>query len=308
LKFNKLCSLVVGFTLSWLMLSGFKGSPLPSFHQGFATSASGSAHPKTWNGLIHASMSSFGPTGTTLRDVTRFGHNGTFSQMGPEDWAVQAGDGFFPSGHVLNFPSDNDRVLHTGYIPAAGAERRTTIMWMNPTATGNLYFLNWGTSGSGTRHSQRFSGATSLRIEIGSGGDTSSLAATLNEWNFVGLTFDGTDLSGFTHYLNGASDAATGTNTINTGTGVGLTIGSSTLNNGDFTGAIAMVLIYNRELTAKEMLFHYMTPGAPFHLSSPTVGFVAAAAAAVAPKRTIMGTGTKIIERRNYSCGDIYCY
>ena len=73
-------------------------------------------------------------------------------------------------------------------------------------------------------------------------------------------------------------------------------------------GRIDDMRIYNRALTDAEIRLDYDHPFNIFQLRDPVVGFVAAVAPAAVPFRTLMGVGTKIIEKDKYPCDEAYCY
>ena len=51
----------------------------PSYKQGYARSAAEAANPGLWKGLVFAGMTSLGPTGLTLRDISGRKNHGTLT-------------------------------------------------------------------------------------------------------------------------------------------------------------------------------------------------------------------------------------
>lgn len=71
---------------------------MPSWKQGFARNAAGSANPGLWRGLVASWMASLGPTGATLHDISGRHNNGTL--VGPT-WTPGSLDFNGSSDYVL---------------------------------------------------------------------------------------------------------------------------------------------------------------------------------------------------------------
>jgi len=85
---------------------------------------------------------------------------------------------------------------------------------------------------------------------------------TLNTWNFFTGTYDGTKI---TAYRNGIQKGQYSISQTNSGNIV--TIGADTVNTRYFNGNIALTQIYNRALTATEVLQNYNAQKSRFGLS-----------------------------------------
>ena len=82
------------------------GRPQPTYQQGFARSASESAYPSLWKGLVGAWAMGLGPTGiATLRDVSGNQNHGTIKgSMTSTDSVVSDGR------YALDFDGTDDGI------------------------------------------------------------------------------------------------------------------------------------------------------------------------------------------------------
>jgi len=348
MKFNKLTRFIAAGFFLWAALaysvasipSGFQG-PNPSYHQGFARSASESAYPESRKGLIGAWTPELGVSGFTLHDASGFSRNGVISAT--TTWTVGANRK--SPGYVLDYDggaSGDFTDLGTGLDNNGEI---TVVLWVNPDAvTGDTDHIisNIDTSLSFADYSLEIN-RTAGRLSVlwdAAVIVTGNVALSAGTWYHVafiraGTTSDWTGLIYVDGVLDNSATSATNPNAINETTAIGRA-GSSASSSFTFNGQVGSVLMYDRALNAGEIKFHYQTSLAPFILRPRH--FVRAPAAAppsTTPFRTLMGTGTKIIEkfdwrdhlkdtggvidapsgvewekfeRRAYPCGDTYCY
>ena len=83
----------------------------PSYKAGYAKSASESAYPELWDGLVGSWMPSFGATGGTLLDVSGKRNGGTLTNMELDsDWVVSE------KGIAINFDGTNEYIDDIGGV------------------------------------------------------------------------------------------------------------------------------------------------------------------------------------------------
>lgn len=197
--------------------------------------------------------------GMTWRDLMGQNH-GTLTNMttaGTSGWGSTTRPGGFGE---MRFDGTDDRIdFGIGKTPT-GALPFTTLIWVNPGAFG---VGNYGTSiswGLGVAASAVIfaldgsGGAGAMRF--GRYGDDfiiTSNKLTVNAWNHVALTYDGVSI---VSYINSVADN-TASRTLITGTS-GMRIGDLvTVGTQPFIGKIDSASIYNRALSAAEILALY---------------------------------------------------
>ncbi len=195
-------------------------------------------------------------TGTSLVDRSGRGHTGTISGAA---WSAQ---GKF--GGALSFDGVNDWVtvsdtaaldLTTGMtleawvLPSSLTTWRTVLM---KERTGGLSYALYG-SGDTSR--------ASGYVRVGSDIDvTAPSALALNTWSHLAVTYDGTTERLFVNGVQVATRAASGAITTSTGA---LRIGGNSIWTEFFQGRIDEIRIYNRALTAAEIVADMAAPITP---------------------------------------------
>jgi hypothetical protein len=240
-----------------------KKNSVPSYKAGYAKSASESAHPNLWDGLVGAWMPSLGVTGDTLRDVSGNGNHGTLTNMdAATDWVATS------KGLALDFDGVNDYVESQDSIDAMGSSPRTlsssfeirstanqTIAGFgNPSASQWFYILifqgKWYFSG----YANDFSIATPL--------------PTLGK-HHLAVSYDSSDVRFYLDNLLIAQFAKT----LNTQAGV-LRIGlRAGFNDFPLNGQVDSVYFHNRALSPQEIKQIYVDSLAPFRKKTLTVGY-----------------------------------
>jgi len=201
------------------------------------------------NGLIlvldAADKNSYSGSGTSWTDLS--GNNNT--------GALTNGPTFNSSnGGNITFDGINQCVVVNSNASILSTTAYTKIAWFYPTnfATGNN-IIGGGNSG---QHTMWLAGGN--KLNAGHNGSWSTIVSnttlSLNNWYFGAVTFNTT--TGWVLYLNGVSESTNASTTTFTGNGEILLAAYGTGTN-VFTGRIACGLVYNRVLTATEILKNY---------------------------------------------------
>jgi hypothetical protein len=251
----------------------------PSYKSGYAKSASESASPHLWDGLVGAWMPSLGVTGNSLRDVSGNGNHGTLTNMdAATDWVATS------KGVALDFDRTTNYVTTTfrtnygntfGYsvwykssstanqnlIGSYQAGRSTFALDINLTQATNSpavgfisCFAQFGTS----RH--RFSNTSALSL---SDGKWHHISAFVRSGSYASLFFDGKQVPIAVYQANSGSfrepalDIWLGAPNIN-----GSTNGAGLL------GSLGHAAVYDRILSPQEIQELYVDSLAPFRQKS----------------------------------------
>lgn len=246
----------------------------PSFKQGFARSGGEALHPECFRGLVGAWAPSLsGPTGTTMFDVSSRRNHGTLTNMAPAtDWTISS-NARLP-GYALDFDGADDYVAVGNGNSLNDLMTVTYVAWIFPYSegennTGMVFFRRpssgfWMTSTNTITFNIQYSGT-----DVGRQVTNNSI--TLNQWNYVAATWDGSiNSTGIKIYINGSeqgyqsSSNATGTYTSDAS--ITKKIGNNNPLTFTFDGQIGNILIYKRSLTPAEIKFLYENPIAPFQM------------------------------------------
>jgi hypothetical protein len=190
--------------------------------------------------------SSFNNTGTTWTDLSGNGNNGTLTN-GPTYSSANGGS--------IVFDGTNDYVVVNNNASILSSTAYTKIAWFYPTsfATGNNII-----SGTSANSQHAFWLQGSNRLYSGHNGSWSTVLSTttlfLNTWYYGAVTFNTT--TGWNLYLNGALENTNASTTTFSGDGR-IQIGAFDPGSNVFTGRIAQASVYNRALTAAEVLQNY---------------------------------------------------
>jgi hypothetical protein len=189
--------------------------------------------------------SSFNNTGTTWYDLTVYGNNGTL--IGGPTYS-SANNGILTFNNVSTYATVNSNasiLSNTAY---------TKISWFNTnslSAANNI--ISGGVSG---QHAFWLGSTNTLRAGHNSIWDTvvSSTTLSTNTWYCGAVTFNTT--TGWVLYLNGSVVDTDVSTTTFTGNGE-ILICAFTLGGNLFSGSIATASVYNRVLSASEILQNY---------------------------------------------------
>jgi hypothetical protein len=209
--------------------------------------------PPAANGPV-ASYSFDAGSGTTLADRSGRGHDGVISGA---TWSASG-----HTGGALSFDGVNDWVTVADHADLDLTNGLTLEAWVNPsTASGWRTILmkelttrmSYGMYGSGTpnRPSGYFDiGGAEVNV-------TGTAAPTANTWVHVAVTYDGSTLRLYVNGTQVATRAQAGSITASSGP---LRIGGNAIWGEYYAGRIDDVRIYNRALTAAEIVVDRNTP------------------------------------------------
>ena len=202
--------------------------------------------------LDAANSKSYPGTGTTWGDLSGNGNNGTLVNSPTYSSA---------NGGTFNFDETNDYVLvnNTAILPTAAY---TKIAVFRPeSSTSNII-----SGGSDGQHAF-WMGGTSTTLQAGHNGNwdtvTYSPGDMLNQWWIGAVTFN--TVTGWVLYLNGQQVNTNASTTTFVG---GNVVRIAAYNNASnlFDGDIAIAMIYNRVLSAQEILQNYNATKSRFGL------------------------------------------
>jgi len=252
----------------------------PSYETGFAPRDGAPAYPGLRKGLVGAWAPALGMTGGKLRDISGRGNDGTLTNMDPAtDWSRNEGR----LGLDFTSATPNEFVKITG-SPVSGSQNRTLIALFNcrsnvgANGNGVASMDDGGYVTVGARWSCKITDG-SLRIEVNGGGYDTSLSPSLNEWHLAAYVLEGTTLGDHWFYLDGLTESATGSLTINTGLN-DLYLGAWSalgINGKSLEGHLALCLLYDRALSVEMIRRIDADPLAPLRLRD-RVAFAPAAA------------------------------
>jgi hypothetical protein len=202
--------------------------------------------------LDAANSKSYPGTGTTWGDLSGNGNNGTLVNSPTYSSA---------NGGTFNFDETNDYVLvnNTAILPTAAY---TKIAVFRPeSSTSNII-----SGGSDGQHAF-WMGGTSTTLQAGHTGNwgtvTYSPGDMLNQWWIGAVTFN--TVTGWVLYLNGQQVNTNASTTTFVGGNV-VRIAAYTNASNLFDGDIAIAMIYNRVLSAQEILQNYNATKSRFGL------------------------------------------
>jgi hypothetical protein len=204
-------------------------------------------------------------SGSTLADETGLGHTGTIS--GPT-WSAAGRFGgalsFDGVNDLVTIADANDLDLSTGMTLEAWVRPSTINGWETAVMkerTGGLAYSLYGGSPSGPPAGYITRAGTTSDI-----GAVGASALPLNTWSHVATTYDGAVVRVYVDGTLVASQAAVGSII---GSASPLRIGGNTIWGEFFNGLIDEVRVYNRVLSAAEILSDSATPvGTPMLLFS----------------------------------------
>ena len=206
---------------------------------------------------------SFGP----LSQINRFSNyvigGGGLLDISGNNVNTDLGNVSFDStGYIFTGASSNRIQFTTPTSFIYSAAGKTVLMWVKYSSTGYVGFCGLGNAANGQSFNLRSTAATVQYLGfMGYNADYDPSAGPQinnNVWHLIGVTFDAYGAGNLKLYLDGVNIAST-TITLNTGaeaSNIGY-IGRSSHgggNEGYFTGQVGQFMIYNRALSADEVL------------------------------------------------------
>jgi hypothetical protein len=197
---------------------------------------------------------SYPGSGTSWFDISGNNNTGILTN-GPTFTGSNAG--------AIVFDGSNDCIVVNNNASILSSTAYTKIAWFYPTsfATGNN-ILSGGNSGQ-----HAFWLQTSNKLYAGHNGSWSTVASastlSLNTWYCGAVTFNTS--TGWVLYLNGIQENTSASTTTFTGNGE-ILVGAYSTGANVFTGRIANVLVYNRVLSASEVLQNYIVTKRRFNI------------------------------------------
>ena len=168
------------------------------------------------------------------------------------------------AGKYLTFNGVNQYAL-TGNLGSKVGTNITMLAWIYPTGNGVIVTeLGTGSTASGWHDSQiEITGGNTLRMAVWNMGTSISTPITLNTWNLVGFTYNGTTLTGFKNGVSFATATVARQTPQQSGNGLYYGLGlteSTNLGSGAY-GAFRLgsFQVYSSALTADEMNRNYMS-------------------------------------------------
>jgi hypothetical protein len=202
--------------------------------------------------LDAADRNSYVSGSTVWRDLTANNNNGSLVN-GPTFSSANGGS--------IAFDGTNDYINVNSFADILSSTSYTKISWFYI----NSYRYNIISGGGSAQHAFWLAGTN--KLNAGHNGSWSTVVSTtslaLNTWYFGAVTFDTT--SGWRLYINGIQEATSANTTTFSGTG-GVLIGAFDLGANLFDGRISIASIYNRVLSASEILQNYNALKSRFNL------------------------------------------
>jgi hypothetical protein len=191
-------------------------------------------------------------TGLTVADRSGHHNDAQLRNMNDQDWVVGR------LGNALQFDGADKFMQADSYTGISGSHARTCTAWIRTTMTSAGTILSWGRNDvAGGLWELRINSAGQLRIPVSGGGINGTTAINTGQWVHVAAVLPyGADNSGDIRlYVNGTLEAggAVTAQPIDTRLSGPVRIGGSEVGT-PFTGTIDDVRIYNRALTAEEIL------------------------------------------------------
>ncbi len=166
------------------------------------------------------------------------------------------------SGRGLEFTGSEFVAVGSGYVPPAGVSARTTAAWIRTTNFGAI--IAWGPNSTSRKWHMRLESAAqntgALRVEIGGGSVRGTKDLRDGQWHHVAgvlPAFAAPNATNVLLYVDGAAEALTSAIASPINTDVATATIAVDSQNRYFTGVIDEVRIYNRALSAAEVMDLY---------------------------------------------------
>jgi hypothetical protein len=205
---------------------------------------------------------SYPTTGTTWYDVSSGGNNGTLTN-GPTFNSANGGSIVFDG---------SDDIVETNYSGIGGGNPRTIICWIKMAQNKVQRFFSYGVNASSQKWVIRTNDVNfTLRVENALGNyfsTDSQFRIDTGNWVMCTVVYPGGNLHNCNVYVNNTlCTSMTGTNnTVNTSLDNNIRLGTSIFEGQPLEGNMSIVQMYNRALTAAEVLQNYNATKSRFGL------------------------------------------
>ena len=188
--------------------------------------------------------------------------------------AIPAGSSF-TNNFSLNFDGTDDLVSAGNVLGFERTDAFSISAWVKRNSSKNQMIVSKRlSSGNLTGYSLRITNSTNqLQVQLRSAGSNRLIlngsTALDTNWNHVVLTYDGSsNISGLNVYVNGSNDngSTTGTLSLSILNSAEFNIGAENNNDDFFDGNIGPVHLYNRALSAADVLQNYQAQKGRFEL------------------------------------------
>lgn len=187
---------------------------------------------------------SYPRSGNTWSDVSINGNNGTLVN----------GPIFSTNGSGSLSFNGTDEYASTSYAGVLGTNPRTISIWFRPAATQNKNLFGYGTQASNQMWDILLSGG-SVGVNVFNSGTEAGATYTAGTWQNITFSYTHPTIKS---YMNGVYQNQYTNSSINTGSANLVSIAQGVLSTYQyFNGLIGMVLMYDRELSASEILQNY---------------------------------------------------
>lgn len=262
----------------------------PSYHQGFVRHGSLSKRPNLWKGLASLWKPSLGVTGLgtdVIKDISSYKNHGTTeASMTMSDW-VLSGNPKLP-GYALDLDGGDDSVgiADSPSLTITGAITMSAWIKIPATQGGSFVHIIGAYATSSPFAGYGFVVRTDDRLAYWSGAhgswaESNDAILSAGVWEHVVVRVSGTTA---TFYLNSIQQGTDTTEEPNAWSGT-RAIGARSDGTQNLEAVIDDVRIYNRALSAIEILDIYQHPNAMFE---PRDVILVKAPAVAAPRRIIM--------------------
>jgi surface protein len=224
---------------------------------------------------------SYPRSGDTWSDLSGNNYNGTLVN--------QPTFSYNGSGNI--FFNGTDEYASTTYSGVVGTNPRTISIWFKPETTQNKNLLGYGSQTANRMWDILLSGG-SVGVNVFGSGTEASTAYTAGTWQNITFSYTHPTIKS---YMNGVYKNQYTNSSIDTGTDNLLSIARGVLSTYQyFNGSIANVLIYNRELTATEILQNYNALSGRYTFTSTwnTANTSAGSSTSTQVKLPLVSTGT----------------
>ncbi len=194
--------------------------------------------------LDAANPRSYPKSGTTWSDL-KGSNNGTLTNMDASNFSAG-------NGGSLVFDGSNEYVP-TNFLPPVGTNPRTVSIWYKSDVTQNKNLLGWGSNSSMALWDVLLHNGK-VGVHLYQSGNEAGVTYTNNIWQNIVFTYTHPTIKS---YMDGVYRTSFTGNGINTGSAFNLNIAKGNYNYFYFDGSISNVSIYNRALTASEVLQNY---------------------------------------------------